>query len=207
MAFCRTTFMCFTYDSFVFRIQYEQPVSTKRNFTKKEIATALTILKLRHKLTTKAISDICRLLRLCNVAKAPKSFAAVKRILKHEATDNMKADVLNICSNCNTVYKDTCNNENCQTNLVSTQSPMFLKFPIKDQIQSILASEINFSLCSQLFACHTDCLGEIQDADWYQNVFINENKSNFITLLLNVDGIAMSNTSDNSLWIFTVSCW
>ncbi|CAF4297275.1 unnamed protein product, partial [Rotaria magnacalcarata] len=185
------------------RIAYEQMSSLKRNLTKKEIATALIILKVRHRLTTMAISDICRLLRLLDVPNAPKSFSAVKRLIEQEATDKIKPDVLNICHSCNSVFKRTCDNQKCQSNSQQIRSPNFLKFLLKDQIQLILESENNFTLYSQLPSLSNDHIAEIQHADWYRSVAENEDGSNFITLLLNVDGIAMSGSSDNSLWIFT----
>ncbi|CAF2133026.1 unnamed protein product [Rotaria magnacalcarata] len=177
--------------------------SLKRNLTKKEIATALIILKVRHRLTTVAISNICRLLRLLDVPNAPKSFSAVKRLIEQEATDKIKPDVLNICHSCNSVFKTTCDNQKCQSNNQQIRSPNFLKFLLKDQIQLILESENNFTLYSQLPSLSNDHIGEIQHADWYRSVAENENGSNFITLLLNVDGIAISGSSDISLWIFT----
>ncbi|CAF1094501.1 unnamed protein product [Rotaria magnacalcarata] len=128
------------------QITYESQPSIKRNLTKKEIATTLIILKVRHKLTTRAVSDICRLLRLFHVPNAPKSFAAVKRLVEREASDNMKPDILHICHQCNNVYKDVCDDVKCQQNDRELQSAIFLKFPIKDQIQSILATERNFVL-------------------------------------------------------------
>ncbi|CAF2062678.1 unnamed protein product, partial [Rotaria magnacalcarata] len=128
------------------QITYESQPSIKRNLTKKEIATALIILKVRHKLTTRAVSDICRLLCLFHVPNAPKSFAAVKLSVEREASDNMKPDILHICHKCNNVYKDVCDDVKCQQNDRELQSAIFLKFPIKDQIQSILATERNFVL-------------------------------------------------------------
>ncbi|CAF1483657.1 unnamed protein product, partial [Rotaria sordida] len=74
---------------------------------------------------------------------------------------------------------------------------------ILDQIQSILASENNFTLHSSPSSCYNSCITDIQHANWYQSIALNENTSNFITLLLNVDGISISDSSDNSLWIFT----
>ncbi|CAF1332771.1 unnamed protein product [Rotaria sordida] len=76
---------------------------------------------------------------------------------------------------------------------------------ILDQIHSILASENNFTLHSSSSLCHNNCITDIQYANWYQSIALNEDTSNFITLLLNVDGISISDSSDNSLWIFTVS--
>ncbi|CAF3309742.1 unnamed protein product [Rotaria socialis] len=188
------------------QITYDSQPSIKRNLTKKEIATTLIILKVRHKLTTRAVSDICRLLRLFHVPNAPKSFAAAKRLMEREASDNMKPDILHICHQCNNVYKDVCDDATCQQNNRELQSSIFLKFPIKDQIQSILATERNFVLHSQSPVWPNDRIAEIQHADWYRSIAENEDKSNFITLMLNVDGIAMSGSSDNSLWIFTVTC-
>ncbi|CAF2775390.1 unnamed protein product [Rotaria sp. Silwood2] len=173
--------------------------------TKLEIATALIILKLRHKLTTKAISDICLFLRLFRVPNAPKSYAAVKRVLERKATKNITSDIFQICQNCNKIYQNVCDNTQCHSDVSQAQAPAFLKFQIKDQIQSILASENNFTLHSSSSSCYNNCITDIQHANWYQSIALNENTSNFITLSLNVDGISMSDSSDNSLWIFTVS--
>ncbi|CAF4554868.1 unnamed protein product [Rotaria socialis] len=126
--------------------------------------------------------------------------------MEREASDNMKPDILHICHQCNNVYKDVCDDATCQQNNRELQSSIFLKFPIKDQIQSILATERNFVLHSQSPVWPNDRIAEIQHADWYRSIAENEDKSNFITLMLNVDGIAMSGSSDNSLWIFTVTC-
>ena len=182
-------------------------LSIKRCLSKKEIATAFIILKVRHKLTTRAVSDICRLLNLLKVPNAPKSFPAIKRLVEHEGLDNIKPDVLNICQKCNNVYKSVCNTTKCQQECGEEQSPAFLKFPIRQQIKSILASEQKFLLNSQSPGSSNDHISDIKHAMWYQSIVKYEDKSNFITLMLNVDGIAMSQSSDISLWIFTVSCF
>ena len=109
---------------------YLNQLSIKRCLSKKEIATAFIILKVRHKLTTRAVSDICRLLNLLKVSNAPKSFPAIRRLIEHEALDNIKPDVLNICQKCNNVYKDVCNNARCQQDSGEERSPTFLKLTL-----------------------------------------------------------------------------
>ncbi|CAF3707722.1 unnamed protein product [Rotaria socialis] len=83
----------------------------------------------------------------------------------------------------------------------STESHRIMESAVSplDQIQSILATERNFVLHSQSPVWPNDRIAEIQHADWYRSIAENEDKSNFITLMLNVDGIAMSGSSDNSL--------
>ncbi|CAF3681222.1 unnamed protein product [Rotaria sp. Silwood1] len=103
------------------------------------------------------------------------------------------------------VYQNVCGNTQCCSDVSQAQSPAFLKFQVKDQIHSILASENNFTLHSSSSSCYSNCITDIQHANWYQSIALNEDTSNFITLFLNVDGISMSDSSDNSLWIFTVS--
>ncbi|CAF4941425.1 unnamed protein product [Rotaria sp. Silwood1] len=133
------------------------------------------------------------------------NYAAVKRVLEQKATKNIKSDIFQICQNCNKVYQNVCGNTQCCSDVSQAQSPAFLKFQVKDQIHSILASENNFTLHSSSSSCYSNCITDIQHANWYQSIALNEDTSNFITLFLNVDGISMSDSSDNSLWIFTVS--
>ena len=163
------------------------------------------ILKLRHKLTTKTITDVCRLLRLFRVSNTPKSYASVKCLLEQTAPKNTKSNRLHICRGYNTVYKNVCENTQCQPNISQVGDPTFHKFSIKDQIYSILLSEPNLTFHCLSSTSNNSSIADIQNANWYQDVIKKENSSNLITLLLNVDGIAMSNSSDHSLWVFTVS--
>lgn len=135
---------------------------------------------------------------------APRSFASVKHTIENQTTERFRTELMNICSTCNNVYKGMCLNTDCRSNVSPQKSPTFLKFPIKNQIESILASENNLSLYSFSSIDQNDCITDIQHGDWYRSLASTEDQSNFITLLLNVDGISMSKSSDNSLWIFTV---
>lgn len=189
----------------ILRYLCENANSIRKQLTKLEISTALLILKAKHKLTTSAISDTCSFLHLLKVPKAPKSFAAIKRILTSTETNHMGPNLMHICSSCNSVFDKSCSNLQCQSNSDLVESPTFLKFPIKKQIQSILSAEKNLILHTLSSVEESDCKSDIQHGDWYRSILSKENQSNFITLLLNVDGISVSESSDKSLWVFTVS--
>ena len=133
------------------------------------------ILKLRHKLTTKTITDVCRLLRLFRVSNAPKSYASVKRLLEQTAQKNTKSNRLRICRGCNIVYKDVCENIKCQSNVSQLGDPTFHKFSIKDQIHSILLSEPNLTFHSLSSTSNNSSIADIQDANWYQDIIKKEN--------------------------------
>lgn len=190
---------------FLLRYLCDDSSSIRRNLTKIEISTALLILKAKHKLTTSAMTDICSLLHLLKVPKAPKSFAVIKRILTSTDTNPVKPNLMHICSSCNTVFDKSCSNLQCQSNSDLMESPTFLKFPIKKQIQSILSVEKSLILHTLSSVEELDCKSDIQHGDWYRSILSKESQSNFITLLLNVDGVSVSESSDKSLWVFTVS--
>lgn len=187
------------------RYLYENANSIRRNLTKTEIAAALFILKSKHKLTTSTVTDICGLLHLLKVPKAPKSFAVVKRILTSTDTNRMNTSVMHICSSCNKVFEESCLNPRCQSNSSPSESPTFLKFPIKKQIESILAVENNLNFHTLSSIEESEHKSDIHHGDWYRSILAREDPSNILTLLLNVDGVAVSESSDKSLWIFTVS--
>lgn len=189
----------------ILRYLCDNTSSIRRNLTKMEISTALMILKAKHKLTTSAITDICSLLHLLKVSKVPKSFAAVKRILTSTNTNHVEANLMHICSTCNSVFDKSCSNLQCQSNSDLLESATFLKFPIKKQIQSILAVEKNLTLHSLSSVNESNWKSDIQHGDWYRSILSKEGQSNVITLLLNVDGVSVSESSDKSLWVFTVS--
>ena len=137
-----------------------------------------------------------------NVPNAPKSFAAVEHLLERESIEKFQAESLKICSGCYETFTDACTNVNCKLTTIE-KSPSFLKFSMKAQVESILASEANFNFHPLESLEQNLSLSRIENADWYHHVAVGQ-KSNFITLLMNVHGVSISKSSDSSLWIFTV---
>ncbi|CAF3872548.1 unnamed protein product [Rotaria magnacalcarata] len=68
--------------------------------TQKEIAAALVLLKIRHRISTKGINDLCKLLKLMKMPNCPINFYRVKRLLLPNASASPSSLTTYICPVC-----------------------------------------------------------------------------------------------------------
>ncbi|CAF1363761.1 unnamed protein product [Rotaria sordida] len=174
----------------------------------KDIAAALVLLKIRHRISTKGIDDLCKLLKMLKMSKAPKSFYRIKRLLLPNPSAPTSEFVTYICPVCceATTSLDHCSNEHCTQHKRFHAPPLYyLRMPILQQLREILdhAPPLNFEQQQEKSASNSDVINDIYDAEAYQNILKKEAGKKFLSLIMNVDGIQIAKNSNLSLWIFT----
>lgn len=162
------------------------------------------ILKARYHLTHGCINDILRLFRECFV-EAPSSYKSMKNLLrKRSGFSRPQPSVNYICSSCSSAstHADTCTS--CFTPISSNSSPiLFFNFDISSQIERVICSSPNLILSKR--NNNSSEIRDITDGEFYRRLCLSEHKNEFITLTLNVDGVAPHGGSDLSIWpIFLV---
>ncbi|CAF3847057.1 unnamed protein product [Rotaria sp. Silwood1] len=169
-----------------------------------EIASALIILKNRHSLSNRCLDHICQLMRLVKASNVPKGSAHIKRILLSDSTIHFTSPSY-YCSTCNQLSsKETnCSNINCEENKSFTKRPpVFLRMPLKPQIEDILLRFPSLHLQQQRCSTLVNS-SDISQGNFYKKVNKNEEENNFITLTMNVDGASIAKSSRSSLWVVT----
>ncbi|CAF4331548.1 unnamed protein product, partial [Adineta steineri] len=169
----------------------------------REVAAVLSLLKIRHKLSNRCLDDLCHLMQLLKAQNVPKSSAHIKRILLPLATiDNVSPSYF--CAKCNklSTNETNCSNINCsENNGFTTKAPVFVRMPLKTQIKNVLA---RFS--SHCFGQYTNSLltnsSNITQGLLYRKI-VQQEGDNFLSLIMNVDGIEISKSSRSSLWVIT----
>ncbi|CAF1609086.1 unnamed protein product, partial [Didymodactylos carnosus] len=170
-------------------------------FTKSALSTGLMLLKARHRLTRSCVTDICRLMSNCRVPNTPLSYQVVKYTLEQDMIDELDTETYYICTSCYHASKrrESCANEKCHENNLFEKPPSsFYTFCVRHQIEHILR---NLNVQLNIRPQKNSSMIDISDGDFYQNILSLEN-DDFITFVLNVDGISLSDSSDQSLWIF-----
>ncbi|CAF4834585.1 unnamed protein product [Rotaria socialis] len=171
-----------------------------RNFTQNEIAMALSLLKLRHSLTSSCITNFCKLLKLLRVQNSPSDFRHVRSLICSPYTSTIFGDALITCPSCHQISTDT---NRCSTTKDCMNKDKFLSNPtvnhvlrIEPQIQSILERNYLIKPTKDENSIH-----DMIDASFYRKLFNNE--TGFaITLLMNSDGAVVKSIS-RSIWITT----
>ena len=109
--------------------------------TEKEIATALVLLKARHKLSNACVNHFYYLLRLLKIRNAPRSYSRITRLFKEETSSNIKSTMINICNTCIEIYNSPnyCDNTECsQHEATRSNNLQFLYMLILPQIRDII---------------------------------------------------------------------
>ena len=171
-----------------------------------DIFVALIILKGRHRLSNKCLSDILNLLRILLVPDVPTSWWRCKKLVRNQPNGHLHAKKRSICPSC----KDVSDEVNCcsqcnvdyDTIVPNPYIPTFHHFDIGLQLESILlyTSDLVFQNCLQSSSKATH---DITDGYFYRN-HLKQETDLFITLTMNVDGIQPNKGSDSSVWL---SCW
>ncbi|CAF0928416.1 unnamed protein product [Adineta steineri] len=78
----------------------------------------------------------------------------------------------------------------------------YLRLPILSQLREILYSTcpINFEQQRRL-SCNMDILNDIYDGKAYENIIKNQQGKQFLTFIMNTNGIQVANNSSTSLWV------
>ncbi|CAF1607895.1 unnamed protein product [Rotaria magnacalcarata] len=173
----------------------------------KDIAAALVLLKLRHRISNKGINDLCKLLKIMKTPNTPANFSRVKRLFLPNSSPTPFSLITYICSICCEISTSShnCDNVNCNQHSCFHTAPLnYLRLPILPQLREILAhaKELNFQQQRE-FSPDIEMMNDIYDGEKYQNIIKNEKGQKFLTLIMNTDGIQLAKNSNSSLWIFT----
>lgn len=166
------------------------------------MAAAIVHFMYRHRLTRSCVNDLCHLLKVLNVPNVPKSFSVIKRLLTCDVEDP-KGKEYTICSECDKLSTEStrCLNQHCTQHDKYDKVPIrYLSLSISSQLRSILK---NSNGLLKKPNAESDLLTDIVDGYQYKHIMQNENGP-FITLCMNVDGVQVSDSSNQSLWITTL---
>jgi hypothetical protein len=143
-------------------------------------------------------------MRLLKASNVPKGSAHMKRILLSGSTTHFTSPSY-YCLKCNKLSsKETnCSNINCEENKSFTKRPpVFLRMPLKPQIKDVLLRFPSLYLQQQRCSLLINS-SDISEGGFYKKVIRKEEENNFITLTMNVDGVAVAKSSRSSLWVIT----
>lgn len=157
-----------------------------------DIATALILLKNQHRLSTKCIDDIIKLLKNLHVPNTPSSWYNVKRLIIETKPQSTKYFICSICDNLitNEGYCQFCSTTH------HNKLPSFLSFSVANQLENILAYNDQIDLLHQ----NKDLLiHDIVDAAVYQRIRA-KNADRMLTLTMNIDGITPSSGRQSTVW-------
>ena len=172
----------------------ELSFESKAPITEKDISCALILLKKRHRLSVRCIDDIISLLRKLSVPNVPSSWYYVKKRL---TSARPTASQTFICPQCCRGSSTNTECSLCKSNFNRTNKPnSFLSFSIHNQIERIL----NYN--RDVFSLHrtqTMCMRDICDGAICQKLQDNVQQF-FLTMTLNVDGIAPNKGSQQNIW-------
>lgn len=160
-------------------------------------------------MSTKAVDDICKLMRILKTPEFPINFARIKRIFLPNSSPTLSSSMIYICPICCEVSSSShhCDNKNCTQHSSYQMPPLqYLKLSILQQLREILScvQELTFEHQKQS-SSNPDILNDIYDGDKYQTIIKNEKDNKFLSLVMNVDGVAISKDSTASLWIVTLA--
>ncbi|CAF4767110.1 unnamed protein product, partial [Rotaria sp. Silwood2] len=159
-----------------------------------------------HRTSNKCINDLYKLLKLLKIPNCPMNFYKIKRLLLPKSSASISSLVTYICQVCceASTSSDRCSNVNCtQHACFLTPHLHYLRFSILQQIQEILAHTPALNFEQQQCFPDIDVINDIYDAEAYQHIMKKEAGNNFLSLIMNVDGIEVTKNSGLSLWIFT----
>ncbi|CAF1244381.1 unnamed protein product [Rotaria sordida] len=183
------------------------PIKLSFQLTEKQIATALVMLKARHKLSNICLKHICYLLRLLKVSNVPKSYSRIMRIFHRETQTSDKSTIINICNECNETCKTAvhCDNVECSQHEYLKKTPLkFVYMSILPQIRNILARTQYLNFERQNQSTYTiDVMKDITDRAAYNRILLEQLQTKFISLLMNIDGIQIAKSSNASLWVIS----
>jgi hypothetical protein len=167
-----------------------------------DLSVALIILKARHRLSNRCLSDILNLLRILRVRHVPSSWWMCKKLVREKSIGHLRAKKRSICSSCNEMSEDVNCCSQCQfiyDDIVPAPSiSIFYHFDISLQLESILLNTRDL-VFRDLSVPPTDIMHDIVDGMYYHDR-LNQETDRLITLTMNIDGVQPNKGSDNSIW-------
>ncbi|CAF1378024.1 unnamed protein product [Didymodactylos carnosus] len=188
----------------------------QRDCDETDISVCLLTLKTKHNLTFECLSDIRKLLIVLKVQNVPSSIYHIRKLINTKGRSTPRTlsstgtSSMIICQKCERVSfsKTSCSHTDCENHEKYTTNPYnYIYFDICDQLQQIFRREqhINFFTPENKPFINTS-MHDIYDGKVYRSLFsqVETNQTNYImTLMMNVDGVAIGNNTEQSLWIIT----
>ncbi|CAF3117712.1 unnamed protein product [Rotaria sp. Silwood2] len=188
----------------------------QRDYDETDISVCLLTLKTKHNLTFECLNDIRKLLIVLKVQNVPSSIYHIRKLINTKSRStpctlsSTGTSSMIICQKCERVSfsKTSCSHIDCENHEKYTTNPYnYIYFDIRDQLQQIFRREqhINCFTPENKPFINTS-MHDIYDGKIYRSLFsqIETNKTNYImTLMMNVDGVAVGNNTEQSLWIIT----
>ena len=160
-------------------------------------------------MSIKCIDHLCKLLKLLKTPNSPINFSRIKRIFLSNLSPLPSSLITFICPVCceASSLSDHCNNVNCTQHSRFIQPPLhYLRLPILPQLREILAHTKTLNFEQQRKSCsNIDIINDIYDGEAYQNIIGKEKGREFLSLIMNADGVQVATSSITSLWIFTLA--
>ena len=176
--------------------------------SRKELAAAIVVLKNRHRMSIKCVDDLCQLMRVLKIPSFPTRFKGISRLLlSDESTPSAPVESIIMCPSCCSISISSshCDNVECNHHRSYSLPPFtFMTIPILSQLRDILArtSNLNFGHQKQTLTIAGTAMHDIYQGDVYREIARKE-KDDFLSLIMNVDGVQVSKSSSSSLWIIT----
>ncbi|CAF4769877.1 unnamed protein product [Rotaria sp. Silwood1] len=188
----------------------------QRDYDETDISVCLLTLKTKHNLTFECLNDIRKLLIVLKVQNVPSSIYHIRKLINTKSRStpctlsSTETSSMIICQKCERVSFSTtsCSHIDCENHEKYTTNPYnYIYFDIRDQLQQIFRREqhINCFTPENKPFINTS-MHDIYDGKIYRSLFsqVETNKTNYImTLMMNVDGVAVGNNTEQSLWIIT----
>ncbi|CAF4840678.1 unnamed protein product [Rotaria sp. Silwood1] len=167
-----------------------------------DISAALLILKARHRLSNRCLSDILKLLRILRVANVPTSLWKSRKLVNTQSNSHLHMKKQSICPSCKDTSSEVNRCTKChityQTILTTSSISIFYRFDIGSQLESILLHTPDL-VFQNFLSPPSKRMRDIVDGVFYRNQLKQETDL-FITLTMNVDGVQPNKGSDSSIW-------
>ena len=169
----------------------------------------MIMLRIRHRMSIKSIDDLCKLMRVLKISNFPRNFASMNRLLTPESSTPLPINSFYICPTCCSTSgsSDHCENNKCKHFQAYSEKPFeSMIIPITSQLQDVLSRQPKLNLehqnRKQAELISDATMHDIYDREVYQRIVLYE-RERFISFTMNIDGVQISKSSTNSLWIVT----
>ncbi|CAF4026360.1 unnamed protein product, partial [Rotaria sordida] len=181
-----------------------------------DISVCLLTLKTKHNLTLECLNDIRKLLISLKVKNVPSSIYHICKLInttnKSTTTTTSSTRVTSsmiICQKCERVSlsKEYCSHVDCDNRIKYEINPYnYICLDIHHQLQQIFYHEEHIKYFTFNNEPCVNSMRDVYDGEVYRSLLgkVETNEINFITtLIMNIDGIAIGNSTQESLWIIT----